>query len=123
MKRMSGWLVTGVLAGSALVGLVGCKPSEAVRQGQLIGKGTKEKAAVPASTTALDPATLATIAREHVTDVRIADDLRGAVELARALGSPILVAGSLFIVGEARVAYLGAPADPIAVSDPPASTS
>jgi len=72
---------------------------------------------------ALEPAALAAICRELVADVRIADALRGAVELARTLGSPILVAGSLFIVGEARVAYLRAPADPVAVSDPPASTS
>jgi dihydrofolate synthase/folylpolyglutamate synthase len=71
---------------------------------------------------ALDPEALAEICRE-LGDVRTADDLRSAVELARTLGSPILVAGSLFIVGEARVAYLGAPADPVAVSDPPASTS
>ncbi|MEO8553260.1 MAG: Mur ligase family protein [Kofleriaceae bacterium] len=72
---------------------------------------------------ALDPAALAAICRELASDVRTADDVRTAIELARTLGSPILVAGSLFIVGEARVAFLRAPADPVAVSDPPASTS
>jgi dihydrofolate synthase/folylpolyglutamate synthase len=72
---------------------------------------------------ALDPEALATICREQVADVRSAPDLRAAVELARTLGSPIAIAGSLFIVGEARVAYLGAPSDPVRVSDPPATTS
>jgi plastocyanin len=61
MKRMSGWLMAGVLAGSALVGMVGCKPSDAVRQGHLIGKGSKEEPAVPASAAALDPATLGSV--------------------------------------------------------------
>ena len=31
-----------------------------------------------------------------------------------------MIAGSLFLVGEARVLLLGAPADPVWVSDPPA---
>jgi hypothetical protein len=61
MKQMSGWLMAGVLAGGGLVGLVGCKPSEAVRQGHLIGKGTKEEPAAPASAVALDPATLGSV--------------------------------------------------------------
>lgn len=76
---------------------------------------------------ALDPEVLAAICRERVADVRTAPDLVSAVELARAIGSPpgvsIVIAGSLFIVGEARVAYLGAPSDPLRVSDPPATTS
>ena len=72
---------------------------------------------------ALEPEALAAIAREVADDVRVAPDLRSAVELARTIGSPIAIAGSLFIVGEARVAYLGAPSDPVRVSDPPATTS
>jgi folylpolyglutamate synthase/dihydropteroate synthase len=72
---------------------------------------------------ALDPEALASICREFSNDVRVASDLRSAVELARTIGSPIAIAGSLFIVGEARVAYLGAPSDPVRVSDPPATTS
>jgi folylpolyglutamate synthase/dihydropteroate synthase len=47
-------------------------------------------------------------------------DLESAVEAARALGAPILIAGSLFLVGEARVRYLGAPADPVMLTDPTA---
>jgi plastocyanin len=62
MKRMSGWLMAGVLAGGALVGLVGCKPSEAVRQGHLIGKGTKEEPeTLPSSVPVIDPATLGSV--------------------------------------------------------------
>jgi plastocyanin len=61
MKRMFGWLMAGVLAGSALV-MVGCKPSEAVRQGHLIGKGTKtEPEATPSSVPVVDPATLGSV--------------------------------------------------------------
>jgi dihydrofolate synthase/folylpolyglutamate synthase len=50
--------------------------------------------------------------------IQTAPDLSAALGQARAMGSPILVAGSLFLVGEARVLLLGAPADPIALSDP-----
>ena len=67
---------------------------------------------------ALDPAALAAIAREQHPEVHVAARLDDAVSLARELGTPVLVAGSLFLVGEARARYLGAPADPIAVSDP-----
>jgi dihydrofolate synthase/folylpolyglutamate synthase len=50
-----------------------------------------------------------------------APDLATALARARALGGPVLVAGSLFLVGEARVLELGAPADPIALTDPVAA--
>ena len=50
--------------------------------------------------------------------VETAPDLAAAVERAAALGAPILVTGSLFLVGEARARWLGAPADPITLSDP-----
>ena len=63
---------------------------------------------------ALDPAALAALFPRAET----APDVERAVVRARELGSPVLVAGSLFIVGEARVRFLGAPADPIFVSDP-----
>lgn len=46
-----------------------------------------------------------------------------ALEVARALAGPggtVVVAGSLFLVGEARVHLLAAERDPIALSDPPA---
>jgi dihydrofolate synthase / folylpolyglutamate synthase len=52
-------------------------------------------------------------------DVATAPDLRAALVLAAAHGAPILVAGSLFLVGEARTLLLGAPTDPMVVTDPP----
>ncbi|HEY3804673.1 MAG TPA: Mur ligase family protein [Kofleriaceae bacterium] len=71
---------------------------------------------------ALEPAALAAIAREVTAiAVEVADDVVAAVARARELGSPVLVAGSLFVVGEARSALLGAPTDPIRLSDPPAT--
>lgn len=63
---------------------------------------------------ALDPAQLA--ARFPAAEP--APDLASALARARALGGPVLVAGSLFLVGEARVLLLGAPADPFVVTDP-----
>ncbi|MDX2093903.1 MAG: Mur ligase family protein [Kofleriaceae bacterium] len=50
--------------------------------------------------------------------VETAPDLDAALARAHGFGVPILVAGSLFLVGEARVLLLGAAADPIVVSDP-----
>ncbi len=55
--------------------------------------------------------------------VEEAPDLPAALAAARRFGAPILVAGSLFLVGEARTLLLGAPADPIAVSDPSAAAA
>ena len=65
---------------------------------------------------ALDPATLA-----GYFDGEHAPDLAAAVTRARQIGSPVLIAGSLFLVGEARVRYLGAPADPVMLTDPSAA--
>jgi dihydrofolate synthase/folylpolyglutamate synthase len=64
---------------------------------------------------AMDPEVLA----QHFGGIS-APDLETAVDAARALGSPVLIAGSLFLVGEARVRYLGAPADPVMITDPAA---
>jgi dihydrofolate synthase/folylpolyglutamate synthase len=49
-----------------------------------------------------------------------APDLRAALTVAATHRAPILIAGSLFLVGEARTLLLGAPTDPIPISDPPA---
>jgi dihydrofolate synthase/folylpolyglutamate synthase len=68
---------------------------------------------------ALEPAALAT----HFPGAESAPDLATALALARRHGTPILVAGSLFLAGEARVLLAGAPADPIASSDPVVSTA
>jgi dihydrofolate synthase/folylpolyglutamate synthase len=74
---------------------------------------------------ALPPVALAACFREAAAAggradmvVEEAPDLSAALAAARRLGGPILVAGSLFLVGEARVLLLGVPADPIVVSDP-----
>lgn len=64
---------------------------------------------------ALAPAALAA----YFAGATTAPDLRAA--LAAAPPGPVLVAGSLFLVGEARVLLLGAPADPYVVTDPPAT--
>ena len=71
---------------------------------------------------ALDPDQLAAVLREVEGDavVETASDLASAVARARQLGGPVLVAGSLFLVGEARSLLLGAPSDPLFVTDPPA---
>jgi dihydrofolate synthase/folylpolyglutamate synthase len=73
---------------------------------------------------ALDPAQLAAafsrvpgVPREFAAP---APDLRAALAAAAALGPQILIAGSLFLVGEARTLLLGAPTDPMLVTDPPA---
>jgi dihydrofolate synthase/folylpolyglutamate synthase len=74
---------------------------------------------------AMDPEVLAQVLREvGGVPVEAAPDLRSALAAARRgePGSrPVLVAGSLFIVGEARTLELGAPADPIVATDPVAA--
>ena len=52
MKRMFGWIAMAAFSGIALAGLVGCKPSPAIKQGAVLGNGMK-----PVSMP-LDPATL-----------------------------------------------------------------
>jgi dihydrofolate synthase/folylpolyglutamate synthase len=66
----------------------------------------------------MQPEALAAIAREFETPVEVAPDLDAADVLARAHHATIVIAGSLFLVGEARVKYLNAPADPMLVTDP-----
>jgi dihydrofolate synthase/folylpolyglutamate synthase len=52
--------------------------------------------------------------------VAAAPDLAAALAIAAAYQAPIVIAGSLFLVGEARTLLLGAPTDPMLVTDPPA---
>jgi dihydrofolate synthase/folylpolyglutamate synthase len=65
---------------------------------------------------ALTPAALASAART-AGFVQISDtpDLASALDLA---DGTVIVAGSLMLVGEARVLLMGAPADPMVVTDP-----
>jgi dihydrofolate synthase/folylpolyglutamate synthase len=58
---------------------------------------------------------------EPAVPVTDAPDLRAAIAIAAASGAPIAIAGSLFLVGEARTLLLGAPTDPMLVTDPPAT--
>ncbi len=56
--------------------------------------------------------------------VTTAPDLLSALGLARERGATsVLIAGSLFLVGEARTLLLGAPTDPVKLSDPSAVRS
>ena len=52
--------------------------------------------------------------------VATAPDLAAAIALAATYRAPIVIAGSLFLVGEARTLLLGAPTDPMLITDPPA---
>ena len=70
---------------------------------------------------ALAPEALAALVAARGVPVATAPDVVAAIAAARAQageGGAIVVGGSLFAVGEARVHLLGAPADPIAVTDP-----
>ncbi len=58
---------------------------------------------------------------EHRPGLHQAAEVEAALALARQLAGPggsIVVAGSLFVVGEARVAVLGGEVDPLRLSDP-----
>lgn len=69
---------------------------------------------------ALDPAALAAVFRAADSErmVTTAPHLPAALALAELSGEPcVLVAGSLFLVGEARTLLLDAPTDPVRVSD------
>lgn len=70
---------------------------------------------------ALPAAALAAAARRSTAAVHQAPDLALALALARSLAAPdgaILIAGSLFLVGDARALLLGEPGDPQPASDP-----
>jgi dihydrofolate synthase/folylpolyglutamate synthase len=70
---------------------------------------------------ALEPAALAAVVRARGASVETAPDVVSAIAQARAragAGGVVVVAGSLFAVGEARVHLLGVPADPYVVTDP-----
>jgi dihydrofolate synthase/folylpolyglutamate synthase len=69
---------------------------------------------------AMDPEVLAQVLREVRPELTVVSvtDLPTALMRARAKGQWTLIAGSLFIVGEARALLLGAPVDPVRLSDP-----
>ena len=68
------------------------------------------------------PAELARVATAAgAADVTVADDLAAALASAGAAGERVVVAGSIFLVGEARRIVLGEAANPVAAQDPPAA--
>jgi dihydrofolate synthase/folylpolyglutamate synthase len=69
---------------------------------------------------AMAPADLAQLFPAAATAPNLASALARARSLAAATRNWILVAGSLFLVGEARTLLLGAPTDPVFVTDPSA---
>jgi folylpolyglutamate synthase/dihydropteroate synthase len=76
----------------------------------------------PPSPRAMAPAELARVATvAGAADVTVADDLAAALASAAAAGERVVVAGSIFLVGEARRIVLGEAADPVAAQDPPAA--
>ncbi len=73
----------------------------------------------------LDPAALAAVVREVHPGIAVeaAPDLASALATATDHGDLIVIAGSLFLVGEARKTLMGVAADPIALSDPAPSSA
>ena len=72
----------------------------------------------------LDPEQLAAVFRAQGSSAMPASDLATALEAVTRVGAPqVLIAGSLFLVGEARTLLLGAPTDPVRVTDPSAPPS
>ena len=70
---------------------------------------------------AMDPARLAAAfaaAPGAPAAIAAAPDLTAALAVAATYEAPIVIAGSLFLVGEARTVLLGAPTDPVRLSDP-----
>jgi dihydrofolate synthase/folylpolyglutamate synthase len=67
---------------------------------------------------AVPPDELAALARAQGLEATAAPDPLAALELARRRGSLILVAGSIFLVGELRAHLLGEQVDPTPTSDP-----
>jgi folylpolyglutamate synthase/dihydropteroate synthase len=75
---------------------------------------------------AMDPAALAAVFASIAPSsastrmpISSAPDLHAALAAAP-YREPVLIAGSLFLVGEARTRLLGAPTDPMLVTDPTA---
>jgi dihydrofolate synthase/folylpolyglutamate synthase len=69
----------------------------------------------------LSPAELAALARPLCPDTHASADPLAALDLARGLAGPgglVLIAGSIFLVGELRAHLMGEPVDPTPTSDP-----
>jgi dihydrofolate synthase/folylpolyglutamate synthase len=94
-----------------VIGVVADKDARAIVE-PLAARATRVIATAPPSLRALAPAQLALL----LPGAEVAPDL--ATALAMAAGERVLVAGSIFLVGEARRLVLGEPADGVTVQDP-----
>jgi dihydrofolate synthase/folylpolyglutamate synthase len=94
-----------------ILGVVADKDARAIVK-VLAPRATRVIATAPPSPRALSPARLA----ELIPSAETAPDLAAALKLAG--NDSVVVAGSLFLVGEARRLVLGEPADATAVQDP-----
>jgi dihydrofolate synthase/folylpolyglutamate synthase len=97
-----------------IVGVVNDKDAAAI-VAPLVTRAARVIVTAPPSSRALAPDALAALVR-GVRGVERAPDLAAALALAG--GAPTVVAGSIFLVGEARRLVLGEAADPVAVQDP-----
>ncbi|MBP9114273.1 MAG: bifunctional folylpolyglutamate synthase/dihydrofolate synthase, partial [Polyangiaceae bacterium] len=50
---------------------------------------------------------------QRVAPGKVAPDVPTAISIAQALGSPVVVAGSIYLVGETRAHLLGVASDPV----------
>jgi dihydrofolate synthase/folylpolyglutamate synthase len=98
-------------AWTLIVGVVADKDARAI-VAPLSARAARVIVTAPPSTRALPPAELAKL----VPGAEVAPDLAAALALAR--GERVVVAGSIFLVGEARRLVLGESADGVAVQDP-----
>ncbi|HEX6835955.1 MAG TPA: Mur ligase family protein [Polyangia bacterium] len=94
-----------------VIGVVADKDARAI-VAPLVARARRVIVTAPPSPRALPPAELARL----VPGAAVAPDLAAA--LALAAGERVVVAGSIFLVGEARRLVLGEPADAAAVQDP-----
>jgi dihydrofolate synthase/folylpolyglutamate synthase len=98
-------------ARTLIVGVVSDKDARAI-VAPLLFRATRVIATQPPSPRALPAGELAAL----IPNAEVAPDL--ATALGRAAGEPVLVAGSIFLVAEARRLLSGEPADPLPVQDP-----
>jgi dihydrofolate synthase/folylpolyglutamate synthase len=101
-----------------VLGVVADKDARAIVE-TLVGKARRVIVTAPPSARALPAEELARL----VPGARVAKDLREALAMAAAAGEKVVVAGSIFLVGEARRAVLGEEADGVAAQDPPARSA
>ena len=98
-----------------VVGVVADKDARAIIE-PLVAKARRVIVTAPPSARALPAEELA----RWVPGAVVTKDLAEALAVAAAAGEKVVVAGSIFLVGEARRIVLGEAADGVAAQDPPA---